>query len=458
MSSDVFQLNELLKPVSTGETRTEKWRRMQLSRLKSITEEHEEEILQALSADLGKPPTEAFFEVIAIRQELALTSKKLAKWMRPKAVNVPIFLQPGKARVQNEPLGCVLIIGPWNYPFMLTLQPLISALAAGNTAVLKPSEYAPATSNLIAKVIERHFPKDIVRVLEGDSDFSERLVANKFDHIFFTGGSKVGAKVMESAAKNLTPVTLELGGKNPAIILKDADIEITAKRLIWGKSINCGQTCLAPNHLLVDESIKESLIRYMGKAIEDFYGEYPLKSNSLGKMNARQFVKLKSLLQEANLNNKVILGGECDEQNQKISPALLEINSMSEPLMAEELFGPILPIKSISNLEDALLSIRNQPKPLAIYMFGGTEAQKQFLITTTNSGGVCFNDVVIQAAIPEMPFGGVGQSGMGSYHGYSGFENFSHKKAILERPFWLDINFRYPPYKIDISFIRKILN
>ncbi len=456
MTSEEFTTHNLRATVLNGESRPLKWRKEQLSKIKSIIENHEGEVLKALDADLSKPQTEALFELIALKQELALTEKSLREWMHPKKVNVPIFVRPGTAKVKSEPLGCVLIIGAWNYPFMLTLQPLISALAAGNTAVLKPSEYAPATSRLIAKLIKYYFTENIVKVMEGDAAFSEQLVNKDFDHIFFTGGNKTAVKVMLAAAKSLTPVTLELGGQNPAIVLKDADLEITARRIVWGKSINAGQTCLAPNHVLVEGQIKDRLVKYMIQSIQDFYGAKPINSSSLGKINFRQFERVHTLLNQAKSKNKILFGGEVDEQSQKISPTLIDLDSDENPLMEEELFGPLLPIKTIENLDSALQEIRNKPKPLAIYMFGGKRQEQNTLLENTSSGGVCFNDVIMQAAIPDLPFGGVGSSGMGKYHGRSGFENFSHQKSILERSFWMDIKFRYPPYKIDLSFVRNV--
>ncbi len=456
MTLEEFRTDHLRATVLNGASRSLHWRKEQLSKIKSIIENHEAEVLDALDADLGKPQTEALFELIALKQELDLTESSLREWMRPKKVNVPIFIKPGNAKVENEPLGCVLILGAWNYPFMLTLQPLISALAAGNTAVLKPSEYSPSTSKLIAKLIKHYFAENIVKVLEGDAAYSEELLKKDFDHIFFTGGNKTAIKIMEAAAKNLTPVTLELGGQNPAVVLKDADLEITARRLIWGKSINAGQTCLAPNHVLVEGHIKDRLIKYMIESIQDFYGVNPIRSSSLGKINFRQFERVKTILNQAKSKNKILFGGVIDEQNQKISPTLIELDSNEDSLMKEELFGPLMPIKPIENLDSALLEIRSKPKPLAIYMFGGTRKDQKSLLKGTSSGGVCFNDVIMQAAIPDLPFGGVGASGMGRYHGRSGFENFSHQRSILERSFWLDMKFRYPPYKMDLSFIRNI--
>ena len=451
-----FSIDELKSQVSSGKTRTEEWRRSQLKIIKLIIENHQSEIINALKLDLGKPDTEALFELIALNQELKLTEKKLRSWMRPKGVDIPLSLQPGAAKVIQEPLGCVLIIGAWNYPFMLTIQPLISALAAGNTAVLKPSEFSPETSKLITTLFTKYFPANVLRVLEGDGNFSEQLVNKDFDHVFFTGGSKTGIKVMQAAAKNLTPVTLELGGKNPALIMKGTDIEISAKRLVWGKCLNAGQTCLAPNHLLVEKSLKNSLIDSLKKNIVSFYGLNPVKSNELGKINLRQFEKIKNVISKANEGNQIIFGGEIDEEKKKVSSTLIDLKGIEDPIIEEELFGPLIPIISVDNFKEALSFVKNGKKPLAIYMFGGSKKEQEIIIETTSSGGICFNDVILHAGIPEMPFGGVGASGMGKYHGKAGFANFSNQKAILSKPFWLDINFRYPPYKIDISILKKL--
>ncbi len=452
-----FQIEGLRSKVIKGETKPESWRRLQLKRLKSLIDENESSILKALFEDLQKPSTEAFFEIIALRQELKLTERELSSWIKPKEINVPLWLKPGEAKVIPEPLGCVLIIGAWNYPFMLALHPLISALAAGNTVVLKPSEFSPATADLIEKLFAKYFPKDIVKVFQGDGLFTQELLKEKFDHIFFTGGSKIGQKVMSAAAKYLTPVTLELGGKNPALILKDANLEVTAKRLIWGKCLNSGQTCLAPNHLLIDKNIKNQLVKKMTSYITEFYGEDPSQSSDIGSINKRQFQKVVSLIENANKESKILFGGQINLSERKIAPTLIEVEDINESIMIEEIFAPILPILAISSLENGLDIIRKQPKPLAIYLFGGNNQDHQEVLNQTSSGGVCINDVVIQAGIPDLPFGGIGLSGIGQYHGKAGFLTFSHQRSILQRPFWLDLNFRYPPYKLDISFLSKLM-
>ena len=458
LSFEKFRLNQLQALVLSGETRKGNWRRKQLNILSNLLENHQKEILHALSEDLKKPPTEAFFEIIAVKQEIKLAQKNLSNWMKPKRINVPISLKPAQALIQPDPLGCILIIGPWNYPFSLTLQPLVGAFAAGNTAILKPSEHAPNVSSLIKNLIEKYFQQNVAQVIEGDGIVAADLMTYKFDHVFFTGGENIGKKVMEAAAKNLTPVTLELGGKSPALVIKGANPEITAKRIIWGKSLNAGQTCIAPDHLLVEQKLFDSLISNLKTAIYNFYGNSPLDSKHLGSIiNQKQFNRLSNLLTQAKNNNQIIYGGECNESQKRISPTLIKIEDRNDPLMQEELFGPLLPIMCIKNLDDAIMDLKSLPKPLAIYLFGGKEKEQEKLLSMTSSGGICFNDVVLQAGIPELPFGGVGSSGMGKYHGKAGFDNFTHYKSILKRPFWMDLNFRYPPYKLDLSLLNKLI-
>ena len=443
--------------VGRGLTRPVSWRNEQLGRLSTLLEEHETDVLDALAADLGKPPTEAFFEIVALRQELKLTKSNLRRWMRPSKVSVPLSLQPGQAQVIREPLGCVLVIGPWNYPFQLTLRPLISALAAGNTAVLKPSEHASSVAALIERLIGSHFEPDVVQVVQGDGQVAADLVAMPFDHIFFTGGGAIGRKVLEGAAAHLTPVTLELGGKSPAMVLPGADLDVSARRLIWGKGINAGQTCIAPDHLLVDPSLKEDLLSCMDSARTAMYGEDPLESDQLGQIiNRRQFERLAALLDTARADGRILIGGEINPDQQRIAPTVIQVHDRHDPLMAEEIFGPLLPVLELNDFDTALAEIRQGPKPLALYLFGGTAREQQQTLETTSSGGVCFNDVVMQAGVPELPFGGVGASGMGSYHGRSGFEPFSHAKSVLRRPFRFDFKLRYPPYGVDLNVLRRL--
>ena len=451
-------LRQLRRPVQTGLTRPERWRRHQLQAIATLIDAHEPEILQALADDLGKPELEGMVEILAVRQELKLCRRQLRRWMRPRPVPVPLAQKPGRAEVIREPLGCVLIIGPWNYPFHLTLQPLISALAAGNTAVVKPSEQAPATAALITRLLQRHLPSDVVQVVEGDGAVAAALIDQGFDHIFFTGGGAIGARVLAGAARHLTPVTLELGGKSPAVVLEGADLAVTARRLIWGKGLNAGQTCIAPDHVLVQQSIREELLVELARARQTFYGETPLQSPDLARIiNERQFQRLETLLEGARRQDQVLVGGESDAVSRRMAPTVLQVSDDDDPLMADELFGPLLPLISVRSLEEAIERIRRQPKPLALYMFGGTSQDQTALLQGTSSGGVCFNDVVMQVGVPDLPFGGVGPSGMGSYHGEAGFRTFCHERSVLRRPFRLDVRLRYPPYRISRDLLKRLL-
>ena len=458
LSLEDLHLVQLQDSVLSGKTRPEKWRRDQLDRLSNLLETHQQEILNALKDDLQKPPTEAFFEIIAIKQEIKLAQNQLSKWIRAKQINVPFSLRPSKAFIHPEPLGCILIIGPWNYPFSLTLQPLVGAFAAGNTCVLKPSEHAHHVSRLIKKLIGKYFPENIVQVIEGDGNVAAKLLIQQFDHVFFTGGENIGKKVMEAASKRLTPVTLELGGKSPAIVIDGANLEVTAKRLIWGKSLNAGQTCIAPDHLLVEEKLLKPLIYNLKQSIHNFYGDNPLNSKNLASIiNQNQFHRLNNLLEQAKQNGQIIYGGDTNANEKRICPTIIKIQDRSDPLMQEEIFGPLLPILCVKNLDEAIMGIKLSPKPLALYLFGGSNKEQEKVLSITSSGSVCFNDVVLQAGIPELPFGGIGSSGMGKYHGKASFDNFTHYKSVLKRPFWLDLNFRYPPYKLDLSLLKKLI-
>ena len=441
-----------------GTTRPLQWRLEQLDRLDAALSAHSDAVLEALAKDLGKPDVEAYFEVVAVRQEISLCRRQLRRWIAPKKVSVPLSQRPGRAEVIAEPLGCVLIIGPWNYPFHLAIQPLVSALAAGNTAILKPSEHAPATAQLISSLIGEAFPPEIVQVVQGDGSTAQALLAERFDHIFFTGGERIGKLVMAAAAQHLTPVTLELGGKSPAVVLSDADLEVTSRRLVWGKCLNAGQTCIAPDYLLVESSARASLIQALGERLTACFGEEPLDSSDLASIvNETQYARLSALLQRARERGQVLLGGTCDPERRRIAPTVIQVNDREDPLMQEELFGPLLPILEVDGLEQAIEWINQRPKPLALYLFSSSQPNQETVLNTTSSGGVCFNDVVMQVGVPELPFGGVGASGMGAYHGKAGFDTFSHQRSVLRRPFALDLPFRYPPYAGRLPLMRRLL-
>jgi aldehyde dehydrogenase (NAD+) len=441
-----------------GTTRPLQWRLEQLDRLDAALSAHSDAVLEALAKDLGKPDVEAYFEVVAVRQEISLCRRQLRRWIAPKKVSVPLSQRPGRAEVIAEPLGCVLIIGPWNYPFHLAIQPLVSALAAGNTAILKPSEHAPATAQLISSLIGEAFPPEIVQVVQGDGSTAQALLAERFDHIFFTGGERIGKLVMAAAAQHLTPVTLELGGKSPAVVLSDADLEVTSRRLVWGKCLNAGQTCIAPDYLLVERSARASLIQSLSERLTACFGEEPLDSSDLASIvNETQYARLSALLQRARERGQVLLGGTCDPERRRIAPTVIQVNDREDPLMQEELFGPLLPILEVDGLEQAIEWINQRPKPLALYLFSSSQPNQETVLNTTSSGGVCFNDVVMQVGVPELPFGGVGASGMGAYHGKAGFDTFSHQRSVLRRPFALDLPFRYPPYAGRLPLMRRLL-
>jgi aldehyde dehydrogenase (NAD+) len=448
----------LRQRVMDGETRPLRWRLQQLEQLELALVTRQEAVLTALAADLGKPPVEAYYELLTVRKELQLCRSRLKRWMAPTPVAVPLTLQPGQARVMAEPLGCVLIIGPWNYPFHLCLQPVVSALAAGNTVVLKPSEYAPATAALIAELLAEAFPDGTVQVVQGDGGTAAALLQERFDHIFFTGSERVGRLVMAAAAQHLTPVTLELGGKSPAIVLGDADLAVTARRLAWGKGLNAGQTCIAPDYLLVERPVLTPLLQLLRERLDGAYGPEPLQSPDLARIvNQSQYDRLSQLLEGARKRGQLLHGGQCDPASRRIAPTLIRVDHAEDPLMQEELFGPLLPVLTVENLEEAIAQINSRPKPLALYLFSRQREQQRTVLERTSSGGVCFNDVVMQAAIPELPFGGVGASGMGAYHGKAGFDTFSHRRSVLDRSFRLDAPLRYPPYGNRLPLLRRLM-
>ncbi|MEB3352267.1 MAG: aldehyde dehydrogenase family protein [Cyanobacteriota bacterium] len=445
-------------PVRQGLSRPRAWRLEQLRRLEQAIARHGEAVLDALHRDLGKPAVEAYVELAAVRQELRLARRRLGAWMAPQAVPVPLAVWPARAQVIAEPLGCVLIIGPWNYPFNLSLQPLVSALAAGNTAVIKPSEHAPATAELIAAMLAEAFPPATVQVVLGDGAVAATLLEQPFDHIFFTGGERVGRLVLAAAARQLTPVTLELGGKSPAVVLADADLAVTSRRLVWGKALNAGQTCVAPDHLLVQRSVLKPLVERMAARLRHCYGDDPLRSPDLARIvNRAQFERLHHLLEGAQQSGRVLCGGRSDPASLRLGPTLIWVDDPHDPLMQEELFGPLLPVLAVDDLEDAIVRINRGPKPLALYLFSQRRAAQERLLAATSSGGVGFNDVVLQVVVPELPFGGVGASGIGSYHGRAGFDTFSHRRSVLRRPFQLDLPLRYPPYAGRLGLMKRLL-
>lgn len=438
----------------TGRTQAIAFRLEQLQRLKQAILDRQEAILQAAKADLGRPAFEAYFE-IATLAEINLALKQLRSWMKPQRVKTSIDQFPASAWIQPEPLGHVLIIGPWNYPFQLMMSPLVGAIAAGNCALLKPSEQAGATSQVVAELIANTFDPAYIAVVEGDVAVSQQLLAEKFDHIFFTGGTAVGRIVMTAAAKHLTPVTLELGGKSPCIVEPDCDLAQTAKRIAWGKFINAGQTCIAPDYLLVHRQIKSELVDLIKKYLIEFYGDNPATSPDYGRIiHQRHFDRLATFLDRG----QILIGGVLDRVNRYFAPTLIDGVDWTDPIMQEEIFGPILPILSYDSLEEAIVRVNERPKPLALYFFSRDRQKQAQILQSTSSGGVCLNDTVMQVAVLSLPFGGVGESGMGSYHGKATFSVFSHYKSVLKKAFWFDLGWRYAPYTAQkLQQIKRIV-
>ncbi|MDJ0708078.1 MAG: aldehyde dehydrogenase [Leptolyngbyaceae cyanobacterium MO_188.B28] len=437
-----------------GHTKPIEFRIAQLQKLKQAIISHQDAIVEAAKADLGRPAFEAYFEIAAI-SEINLVLKQLKSWMKPQRVGSSIEQFPASAWIQPEPLGVVLIIGPWNYPFQLMILPLVGAIAAGNCAVLKPSEHAPHTSAVVAKLIQSTFEPNYVAVVEGDAEVSRQLLAEKYDHIFFTGGTAIGRIVMAAAAQHLTPVTLELGGKSPCIVDADIHVEYAARRIVWGKFINAGQTCIAPDYLLVDRRIKEPLMAAIKQCLQEFYGEDPAQSPNYGRIvNPRHFTRLAAFLD----SGEIVVGGHIDPDSRYFAPTVLDRVNWDSPVMQEEIFGPILPVLEYDSLDEAITLVNDRPKPLALYFFSRNREKQDQLLASTSSGGACINDTVMQAAVSGLPFGGVGESGMGGYHGKASFNTFSHFKSVLKKGFLLDLKWRYAPYtKARLKQIKRIV-
>jgi aldehyde dehydrogenase (NAD+) len=438
----------------TEQTQAISFRLEQLAKLKQAIIDRQEAILQAAKADLGRPAFEAYFE-IATLGEINLALKNLKNWVKPQRVKSPIDQFPARAWIQPDPLGVVLIIGPWNYPFQLMMSPLVGAIAAGNCALLKPSEHAPHTSRVVAEMIADTFDPSYIAVTEGDASISQQLLAEKFDHIFFTGGTAIGRIVMAAAAQHLTPVTLELGGKSPCIVDSDIHLDHAAKRIAWGKLINAGQVCIAPDYLLVQRQIKTDLVNRIQHYIQEFYGEDPAQSPDYGRIiHRRHFDRLIAFLDRG----KIIFGGDYHPQERYLAPTLIDGVTWDDPVMQEEIFGPILPILTYETLEDAIAQVNARPKPLALYFFSRDRQKQARVLQATSSGGVCLNDTVMHIGVNALPFGGVGESGIGSYHGKASFNTFSHFKSVLRREFWLDLDWRYAPYTAQkLKQIKRIV-
>lgn len=439
----------------TNRSKNIDFRLKSLKRLYQAIEEYEEEILEALSEDLNKPAFEAYAtEIGMVLEEITYMLKNMKKFLKPKRVRTPLSQFPSVSRVYKEPYGKVLIIAPWNYPFLLTISPLIGALASGNTAVIKPSEHAPATAAVLKKMIENTFDSAYVTVVEGAIEENQALLNQDFDLIFFTGSKQVGKIVMEKAAENLTPVILELGGKSPTIVDQTADIQTAGKRIAWGKVINSGQTCVAPDYVLVHRKVKEALIEEIQKNFTEFFGQQAMEHPDYSKIiNEKHFNRLSDLVKTGD----VIYGGEEEPTSLQINMTLMDHVSWEDPIMQEEIFGPILPILTYEDLDEVIGQIKARPKPLALYLFTQSKHVEKKVLNEVSFGGGAINDTVTHLATPYMGFGGVGESGMGRYQGAASIDTFSHSKSILKKSNLIDIPLRYPPYEKGLKLLKKIL-
>lgn len=429
---------------STGATLPLSARKTTLKRLQRAIRAHEADILAALRSDLNKSPAESYMcEVGLTLSELSFVEKRLARWMKDKSHLTPLAQFPARSFTVQEPYGVVLIMSPWNYPFLLTMEPLIGALAAGNCCVVKPSAYSPAASAVIRDILAECFPPELVSVVEGGRAENQALLDQKFDYIFFTGGVEVGKEVMTRAARHLTPVTLELGGKSPCIVDRTARLDLAAKRLVFGKLLNCGQTCVAPDYLLIDRQVKDRFLALVKKWITAMYGQNALDNQGYVRMiNQKHFDRVTGLIDPA----KVVFGGKSDRSTLKIQPTVLDNVYPEDPVMLEEIFGPVLPVLTFEDVQEALDFVNARPRPLALYLFSRDKKVQQLFLRRASFGGGCINDTIIHLATSRMGFGGVGNSGMGRYHGRDSFDTFSHGKSVVKKSSLIDLPVRYAPY------------
>ncbi|MDC1173754.1 aldehyde dehydrogenase [Bacteriovoracaceae bacterium] len=439
---------------NTGISHSYEWRVEALKRLEKVILLYEKEIIEALRLDLGKSEFEGYVSEVGFTlSEISHTIKKLKKWMRPKKVSSPLIQFPCRSYINFEPLGTVLIIAPWNYPFNLLMAPLIGALSAGNNAILKPSEISVHTSKICEKIISDAFTPEEVIVIQGEVKETTALLELPFDHIFYTGNGSVGRIVMEKAAKNLVPVTLELGGKSPCMVLGENDLEIVGRRIAWGKFFNAGQTCVAPDYIIVEKKKKSALEEAIKNGLNSFYGKEVKSSPDYGRIiNERHWNRLKHIIDES----EVSYGGDGDKSQKYISPTLINADSSSAS-MKDEIFGPLLPIVTVENTAEAIEFINSSDKPLACYLFTKDKSVENTVVKKVSSGGLCINDSLVHLSSQTLPFGGVGESGMGRYHGRYSFETFSHQKAVMKRYQIFDILVRYPPYLGKLKIIKWLL-
>ncbi|ESQ53705.1 hypothetical protein EUTSA_v10024844mg [Eutrema salsugineum] len=453
-------VEELRINFNTGRTKSYEWRISQLQNISRMIDEKERSIAEALHQDLSKPELEAFLaEISNTKSSCMLAIKELKNWMAPETVKTSVTTFPSSAQIVSEPLGVVLVISAWNFPFLLSVEPVIGAIAAGNAVVLKPSEIAPATSSLLAKLFSEYLDESTIRVIEGGVPETTALLDQKWDKIFFTGGARVGRIVMAAAARNLTPVVLELGGKCPALVDSDVNLQVVARRIISGKwACNNGQACIGVDYVITTKDFASKLIDALKTELKTFFGENPLESKDLSRIvNSFHFKRLESMLKENGMADKIVKGGQTSEDKLKISPTILLDVPEACSMMQEEIFGPLLPIITVQKIEDGFQVIRSKAKPLAAYLFtDNKELQKKF-VQDVAAGGIGINDTVLHVTVKDLPFGGVGESGIGAYHGKFSYETFSHKKGVLYRSFAGDSDLRYPPYTPKKKMVLKAL-
>ena len=439
--------DRLRSAYDAGLTRPLPWRRTQLRGLDRLLVDGERELLAALRSDFGKPDLEAWLTELAhVRHELAHIQSHLAAWARPERVPLRAVLRPGSATTVAEPLGVALVLAPWNYPVHLLLLPMAYAVAAGNAVVGKPSELAPATSATLARLLPRYLDERTTALVEGDAAVATTLLEERWDHVFYTGNGRIGRVVMAAAARHLTPVTLELGGKSPAIVERSADLAVAARRIVWGKFVNAGQTCVAPDYVLVDEPVAEALLAKLAEAVRSLYGDDPAASPDLARIvDDRHVERLAGLLAGVG-PDRLVTGGRVDRATRYVAPTVVRTAGGDDPLMHDELFGPILPVITVRDVGAAIAAVRARDKPLALYVFTEDTGVAERVVAETSSGGVCVNGTLVHLAVTDLPFGGVGASGIGAYHGRAGFETFSHRKGVLVRRSHPDPGLMYPPY------------
>lgn len=430
---------------ASGATLPIDFRIEQLKKLQTLIQIHEADINTALKQDLHKAPMEAFIsEIMIVNEEIDYIIKNLKKWAKPQKTSTPFpLLFPGSSYIYHDPYGCALIIAPWNYPFQLLMSPLIGAIAAGNCAIIKPSDMAINTADIITKIINDNFPSEFITSIEANAEQTNQLLQEKFDYIFFTGGTRVGQIVMEAAAKHLTPLTLELGGKSPCIIDQSTNLDYAARRIVWGKFMNAGQTCIAPDYLYVHQSCKNIFIEKLKETIKQFYTDNAKTNESYGRIiNQKHFSRLENLMHAG----KILFGGDINESELYISPTLIDGVNWNDPIMQEEIFGPLLPILSFDSINEVITMVNTHPKPLALYLFTNDKETESKVLNQISFGGGCVNDCVMHVANYHLPFGGVGASGLGAYHGKNSFETFSHSKGVYKKSWLYDIKLAYPPF------------